>query len=208
MAYAKRKCKHCLGRGILSIYVPEQQERNARVCECAFRRFFDAHRGDVVHEKNSGAWYWKPGSGAVTHYCLGFAFTPSRRVVLVEKNRPAWQVGKLNGVGGHVESGETADEAMAREFFEETGVAVLRDSWRHFATLHNNHAFRLDCFYTRLTAEQEANVRTTTDEPIILELVSRLYVLRAVPNLRWLIPMAESFEKGERAHHFEIEEVP
>ena len=58
-------------------------------------------------------------------YVVGFLFDEDARryhktghgnVVLIEKNRPAWQAGRLNGVGGHIEIGETPDEAISREF--------------------------------------------------------------------------------------------
>ncbi len=36
-------------------------------------------------------------------YVVGFCFNGDMsKVVLIQKNRPAWQVGKLNGVGGMV----------------------------------------------------------------------------------------------------------
>ena len=55
-------------------------------------------------------------------YVLGFMFNEAEsKVLLVWKNRPAWQAGKLNGVGGKIEAGETPVQAMNREFAEETG---------------------------------------------------------------------------------------
>ena len=60
----------------------------------------------------------------VTEYVVGFCFDPSlHHVVLVRKNRPEWQKGRLNGVGGHIEESDPdAKYAMDREFGEETGV--------------------------------------------------------------------------------------
>ncbi len=69
-------------------------------------------------------------------YVLGFAFSPTGdRVVLIEKKRPDWQLGKLNGVGGRVENGEKPVDAMVREFKEETGVDTTRDDWRYFGLI-------------------------------------------------------------------------
>lgn len=54
-------------------------------------------------------------------YVLGLLFSEdASRVLLVWKNRPAWQNGKLNGIGGKIEPGETPLQAMDREFVEET----------------------------------------------------------------------------------------
>lgn len=55
-------------------------------------------------------------------YVLGFMFNEDEsKVLLVHKNRPTWQAGKLNGIGGKIEAGETPLQAMEREFMEETG---------------------------------------------------------------------------------------
>ena len=65
-------------------------------------------------------------------YVVGFLFSPKHDwVVLIEKLRPKWQVGLLNGVGGHIESGELSYKAMVREFHEEAGVPDTK--WRQFA---------------------------------------------------------------------------
>lgn len=55
-------------------------------------------------------------------YVLGIMFSEDEeRVLAIWKNRPDWQAGKLNGIGGKIEDGETPIEAMRREFREETG---------------------------------------------------------------------------------------
>ena len=58
-------------------------------------------------------------------YVLGFCFSRDHsKVVLIAKNRPKWQAGRLNGIGGHVEDGEIPIVAMAREFREESLVEI------------------------------------------------------------------------------------
>lgn len=55
-------------------------------------------------------------------YSLGFLFSEDlKHVVLIRKVRPAFQKGKLNGIGGKIEPGENHLAAMIREFREETG---------------------------------------------------------------------------------------
>lgn len=54
-------------------------------------------------------------------YVLGFVFDRRyNNVLLIEKARPNWQAGKLNGLGGKVAEGESPAAAMVRELREET----------------------------------------------------------------------------------------
>lgn len=99
-------------------------------------------------------------------HCLGFMFSPDcKQVALIEKISPAWQAGKLNGIGGKAEPGETSLEAMAREFREETGVATETTQWTLFAALGSPHfevhVFR--CFDPRVS-----QCHTTTAEQVHL----------------------------------------
>ncbi len=55
---------------------------------------------------------------------------PSDLVLVVVKDRPLWQVGKINLVGGKIEAGETPEEAAVRELKEESGLEPLIDSVR------------------------------------------------------------------------------
>lgn len=128
-------------------------------------------------------------------YVLGFLFDEAEtKVVLIEKQKPEWQKGHLNGVGGKIEEKDCNDyhlpknNAMVREFEEETGVTTFPDNWRHFATLKGNE-WSVYCMLQFNTAAVN-KVRTTTSEKII---VPHLWELESYPilsNLRWLIPMA------------------
>src|SRR5690349_19642349 len=74
-----------------------------------------------------------PSGGECTRYVAVFPFH-QYKVLLIEKDRPAWMRGRLNGVGGHVEPDDDSYvEAMRREFEEETGWLFWE--WEHFATL-------------------------------------------------------------------------
>ena len=64
---------------------------------------------------------------------LGFLFSEKEtRVALIQKQKPEWQKGYLNGIGGKVEQGESPYYAMGREFCEETGL--LFEEWSHCLT--------------------------------------------------------------------------
>jgi 8-oxo-dGTP diphosphatase len=122
-----------------------------------------------------------------TTYCAGFLFDDSGRVALVRKNRPAWQAGRLNGVGGHVEKGETPAEAMRREFWEEAGLDL--EGWEHFATVTFPAG---EVWFYRLLVDIETldQVETKTDEPIEIHSASGIAYLPTLPNLSWLVPLA------------------
>lgn len=112
----------------------------------------------------------------IQHYTLGLVFDDQLlNVLLIRKNRPAWQAGKLNGVGGKLEAGETPLEGMVREFQEETGLATAASQWRPFGRLEADHAM-IHCFKMRTPRIHDA--RSTTDEhleivPIDLGLLRR-----------------------------------
>lgn len=122
-------------------------------------------------------------------YVCGFYFsTDGDEVVLADKKRPAWQAGRLNGVGGRIEEGETPLEAMRREFLEETGLEV--EDWDDFC-LHKDTAGTFEVFFFRAFGNDVHRCETTTDEEIDCYPVGSLerdYCL--VPTVRWLVPMA------------------
>lgn len=135
----------------------------------------------------------------VKRYVVGFYFA-SRSVVLgIRKRRPEWQRGKLNGIGGHVEEGESFEAAMVREFEEEAGVLIRSERWAHFCTLHGPAQVDADDFEVRFfvaSLEDEDEVPLTcTDEEVAWFPVDSL-IKHGVPNLRWLLPMVHpSLEK-------------
>ncbi len=97
-------------------------------------------------------------------YSLGVAVTPDN-VIMIQKNRPELQNGKLNFVGGKLETGETGIECMVREFFEETGVQTKKSHWKPLGTYERIDDFIVHMFY----AENKIfdKVTTITDEKIL-----------------------------------------
>ena len=117
----------------------------------------------------------------------GFLFDREQNtVVLIRKTHPEWQAGLLNGIGGHIEAGESADAAMRREFREEAGLDV--DSWEHYATLAGD--WGVVWFYRAYVDHATlASLRPQTDEALVVTAVRSLPE-SVIPNLRWLIPLA------------------
>ncbi len=118
-------------------------------------------------------------------YVVGFAFTPDQsRVCLIQKNRPVWQKGLLNGVGGHIEDGETPATAMRREFREEAGVSVY--DWRQFCRVWGE-GYELFCFTA--TPDNVPPIHSMTDESVDWYPADELPP-KALATMSWMLPMA------------------
>jgi len=121
-------------------------------------------------------------------YTLGFVSKPDfSEVLLVHKNRPDWQAGKLNGVGGKIEAGEESVDGLVREVLEETGVATNKDDWTYFGEIKGKE-WRVD-LYTMIYSRKPSDFSTTTDEKIEWFRVDSL-PRNILDNLAWMIPLA------------------
>jgi 8-oxo-dGTP diphosphatase len=119
-----------------------------------------------------------------TRYVAGFLFSlDQKHVLLIHKLRPEWQKGKWNGIGGKIESGESGQEAMIREFREETGLTI--PNWRHFCTLYVN---RCEILFFSATGPVFL-AESKEEEKVGVFPVDQLQN-NIIPNLKWLIPMA------------------
>ncbi len=130
-------------------------------------------------------------TGIARLYVVGFLFDEGdSNVALIRKKRPEWQLGSLNGLGGHIEVGESPHAAMRREFREESGLDV--EFWREFCVLEGDggmsgepwkvHFFEARGHVHRLTS--------MTDEQIQIVAIAELHNEQLIKNLLWLIPLA------------------
>ncbi len=108
------------------------------------------------------------------------------RVWLIEKDRPAWQKGKLNGIGGHIKLGETPLQAMCREFREETGVGI--PWWQYTIKLFSDD-WCVYVFRSFVPDKLFLSIKQTTDELPHVVPVTELVHYGLIPNLRWMIPL-------------------
>lgn len=150
------------------------------------------------------------------HYVAGFLFNKRlSQVALIKKSKPEWQKGKLNAIGGKIETGETATQAMTREFNEETGCYVV--GWELFATLvceserhkgapDSGQPYQVHFFRAFADADLWSVVRTQTEEEVHVVRWEDIVWLNALPNLSWLIPMALNMDK-DSAERFHITEI-
>ncbi len=126
------------------------------------------------------------------NYSCGFIFNEKKNeVLLIRKNRPKWQCGMFNGIGGHAEGDETSYECMVRESKEET--TIKDENWKYFANLKSRLS-NVDFF--SIFNQNFNEISPLTDEllyPIMIkEIFNRQYYFynNIIPNLRVLIPLA------------------
>lgn len=151
------------------------------------------------------------------NYVAGFMFSKDgENIALIVKNKPDWQKGLLNGIGGKVELQDmdfchgdaiynASLRAMVREFEEETGVTTHPEQWSLFVTLGshngnsnadatNGHTQQYDegwsvDFY-RCFTDKVFHCKTITDEQIKVMEVSEALCSKTIDNLKWLILLA------------------
>ena len=118
-----------------------------------------------------------------TRWVAGLLFNAKGELALVAKTHPAWQAGKLNGVGGKINEDESAALAMQREFKEEAGVDV--EGWKEFALLKVQ-----DGQVHFFVAHGNYELQSMTDEQVDWFDISNPTKLPLIQNLKWLIPLA------------------
>lgn len=125
-------------------------------------------------------------------YVLGFLFDlKDDTVLLVRKNRPTWQEGLLNGIGGKIENGEEPLEAMIREFKEEVGYE--QDDWNHFLTckFSGEEKSKMYCFKIFKFGFDNPKAINDVGENILKIPMSSIYTRTdKMQNLQWMIPLA------------------
>lgn len=139
-----------------------------------------------------------------TQYVVGLAFNAAGDyVALIKKNKPRWQAGLLNGIGGKVELSDGPHVfAMQREFMEETGVITSAADWRHMGKMVGP-LFVVDMFVARDDRICH-EARTTTEETVIVIPVVDLKRYDCVSNLEWMVWAALDRNEG-RPPFFRVE---
>ncbi len=136
-----------------------------------------------------------------TNYVVGFLFSADMEsVALIEKQKPEWQRGFLNGIGGKVEGGETPAAAMQREFGEEANYQFhAAPEWKHFCAMsginNDGSSFGSDFFF----AFGQPDLALSREVETIGVYNSGAVVAgdwRTVGNVPWLVALARDFGKG------------
>lgn len=125
-------------------------------------------------------------------FSLGFIFdTKLEHVLLIHKNRPAWQAGKINGIGGKFEPGEDGITCIVRETKEESDLTTTADNWRYVARMKGPD-WEIEVFYYMYDGPH-VDASTNEDQPVEWFAVNQLPP-NLMHNLRWLIPLCIDIE--------------
>jgi 8-oxo-dGTP diphosphatase len=125
-------------------------------------------------------------------YVLGFIFDKEENnILLIQKERPYWQKGLWNGIGGKIESfDQNPLQAIQREVLEETNLTI--QDWKHFAILTDEQFFHIECFKANIDLKELQEFQTMTDERVFIKEIRELYHEKfssCISNLNWLIAL-------------------
>jgi 8-oxo-dGTP diphosphatase len=131
------------------------------------------------------------------NYVLVLPFNASgKRIVAMEKKRPAWQAGKLNFPGGSIEPTDSCPvQAAVRELREETGLVVLQESLNFVAFVRwfdDGNVECANCHVFSLFDDVVEHAKTIEDERVFVMDSDQLLRGDVIDNLRWMVPMAIS----------------
>ncbi len=148
----------------------------------------------------------------VKRFVAGLLFSEQLdHVLLVQKKEPEWQKGRYNAIGGRIEKGEYDDEAMCRVAIEqvgEKGAGELIANWTKFLVMKgsDNKGIEWEVHWFRAIGWPWNGIQMT-DEPISVARVDNLHseVVRVVPSLQWLVPLALRMRTGN-AEWLEVRE--
>jgi 8-oxo-dGTP pyrophosphatase MutT (NUDIX family) len=125
----------------------------------------------------------------MTQYVLCYAHLVRDRenMLVIERKKQDWQLGKLNLLGGRIEPGESADHAAVRELKEEANVDVIMRSCLGTMIYPESLIYVIDCSF-----HPSANEIVSTHEGNVswFHYPDVLHDPRLIPNLRVIIPLA------------------
>jgi len=137
----------------------------------------------------------------LTNYTLGFIFNKElNKVLLIQfPNKGKWNDGFINGVGGHIDKGETPLQCMMREAAEEADFYSTKDRWNYagmYDGTNSSNPFKIYTFYCQF---EEHLIKAFNGEEGSTNwyTIENIPKLKTVSNLQWMVPFCIAKIKGE-----------
>ncbi len=136
-------------------------------------------------------------------YTLGLIFNQTLDfILLMHKSKPEWQVGKLNGLGGKIEEGETGQACIAREVLEETGLQIPEQAWTYVGVV-GDESWKMEVFAHVYTGAQ-TDAKSLEQEPVEWFKLAHL-PSNTLVSLHWIIEAALNQLQGRATQPFDVE---
>lgn len=134
-------------------------------------------------------------------YVVNAIFSPDLQdILIIRKNRPQWQAGKFNLIGGKVEVSEDFCDAVIRETKEECGLDISSDDIRNVGIIEKKNEYLVVCYVT--VTESIYEFSSMTDEAVYRVTMEELRSLpeeKRVNNLLSLVELGKcSLKDGNR----------
>lgn len=118
-------------------------------------------------------------------YTLAFLFDSNlENILLIEKNKPEWQKGYLNGIGGKFEKNESKFDCINREFKEETDLEI--NTW-DYVGIYEGSSFIIHIFTSTINDQLLNLFKSITDEQVSIYRVNDI-----LNNKHNILPSAKS----------------
>jgi 8-oxo-dGTP diphosphatase len=124
----------------------------------------------------------------ITNYVVAFLFTHNvEKVWLIQKQKPEWQKGCLNGIGGKIEEDETPMQAVIRELKEESGLDISAEQLIEVGEMKGINNDSTGFNVTIFTGTTDKTLRTMEVEKIDLYQTNRVKLVKHIGNVPMLI---------------------
>lgn len=121
-------------------------------------------------------------------YTVTFLFSPEFELVwLITKQKPDWQKGCLNGIGGKIEDNESPIQCAVRELKEESGITISESELTGVGMMEGKNNDDSDFQVFIFTGTTTEVLKTQEIEEVDLYRVDTISMQKCIENVPMLI---------------------